>query len=617
MGEIRVQDEQGIVHVFPDGSTPEMIAKVMNVKPPSVNSGLHPTPENPDPSQPGMRPYQDPLQPLPTAEKAAQTMDSMWEGIKNGAYAIPTLLESLHEAHGAHEIEKRGVIKGSLELIKKGFQQLNPIVPDKGQGGLNRAAESFGNVAGGAMTAELMPGAEDVAAAKRAGTAVVDTAKAVNPRGAMAARMAEKPPGEQFTRQEVLDAARSKGVNLDLAQATGSPVASGIKKATEFTLGGGGSYEANTTKNVTALENWADSEMGKYSKNQSTRESTGSQMQEALKTNLETKKATASKAFQELDKTVGKNKVDVTDSVQAEAQKIVDQNKAYYEEHPELKPKQAWGILEDLARRPTKNVTATSAEFTDSAGNPIAQSSKQVADTKSMSWTELHTLRSDLMDFYRNNPDVVKGRSEAWIQQMVGKIDQAMTTSAGGLSGQDLAQFRHANLLWDSIKSTYDNPQSPLYQAVRTRTPSDIPSSLSNKPEVARQVRETLASLQDGGTVEGAFQRQFVEKLITNKGGALDFKNLDSTLRRTPADVLKAMLGDEGAKQLRILGKVALRVTADSNPSGTAKHVVRTGEVVNAIHNPIGGAAEIGTTYAAGKAMTSPSVVDFLTKKKK
>jgi hypothetical protein len=35
MGDIRVQDEQGNVHVFPDGSTPEMIAKAMNVKPPS------------------------------------------------------------------------------------------------------------------------------------------------------------------------------------------------------------------------------------------------------------------------------------------------------------------------------------------------------------------------------------------------------------------------------------------------------------------------------------------------------------------------------------------------------------------------------------------------------
>jgi hypothetical protein len=38
MPEIRVQDEQGTIHVFPDGSTPEMIAKVMNVRPPSATT---------------------------------------------------------------------------------------------------------------------------------------------------------------------------------------------------------------------------------------------------------------------------------------------------------------------------------------------------------------------------------------------------------------------------------------------------------------------------------------------------------------------------------------------------------------------------------------------------
>lgn len=36
MPDVRVQDEQGTVHVFPDGSTPEMIAKAMNVKLPSA-----------------------------------------------------------------------------------------------------------------------------------------------------------------------------------------------------------------------------------------------------------------------------------------------------------------------------------------------------------------------------------------------------------------------------------------------------------------------------------------------------------------------------------------------------------------------------------------------------
>lgn len=38
MPEIRVQDEQGNIHVFPDGSTPEMIAKAMGAKPPSAQA---------------------------------------------------------------------------------------------------------------------------------------------------------------------------------------------------------------------------------------------------------------------------------------------------------------------------------------------------------------------------------------------------------------------------------------------------------------------------------------------------------------------------------------------------------------------------------------------------
>ena len=35
---IRVTDEQGTTHVFPDGSTPEMIAKALNVKLPVTRS---------------------------------------------------------------------------------------------------------------------------------------------------------------------------------------------------------------------------------------------------------------------------------------------------------------------------------------------------------------------------------------------------------------------------------------------------------------------------------------------------------------------------------------------------------------------------------------------------
>lgn len=42
MPETRVQDEQGTVHVFPDGSTPEMIAQALGVRPPASQSAAPP-----------------------------------------------------------------------------------------------------------------------------------------------------------------------------------------------------------------------------------------------------------------------------------------------------------------------------------------------------------------------------------------------------------------------------------------------------------------------------------------------------------------------------------------------------------------------------------------------
>lgn len=171
MPDVRVQDEQGIVHVFPDGSTPEMIAKVMNVKPPSANLGKLQTL---DPNQPGMQPAVNGMAPRDVSDKAAETLDSMWQGIRNGAYAIPNMLNALHDGTPSHEIEKRGVIKGSLELIKKGFEQLNPVAPDRGQGPLNRTAESAGQIMGAAAT----PTPEDFAGISQA---AVDRVKGAIP----------------------------------------------------------------------------------------------------------------------------------------------------------------------------------------------------------------------------------------------------------------------------------------------------------------------------------------------------------------------------------------------------------------------------------------------------
>jgi hypothetical protein len=484
-------------------------------------------------------------------------------------------------------------------FINSGIPLIGPMI--------GRAGEQLasGDVAGGLGTATAIT-APLVAAHPVTAAAVADvggriTAKLPSPRGAMSARMAEVPAGEQFSRGEVLQAARDKGVNLDLAQATDSSLADAAKKANRYSLASQSTYDASHTKNLAALEDWANKEASTYAPESADRATVGGQIQQTLKSGLDEAKNTARAQFEHLDETAPKS-VDATATVEAEARKIIGENKSYYDAHPELKPKQAWGILEDLAKRPQVEEKI-----------PGTASTKLVdAPAKEMSWSELHQLRSDLMDFYRNNPDIVKGRGDAWIQRMVSKIDETMTGASSGLSPEDLTTFREANHTWETVKSTYDNPQHPFYHAVRSQFPSQVPGMLSKgTPELASQVRATLGSL------DGTFQRQFVETLLKDKNGTLDLGKLNQKLKGMPNDHLEAMLGKDGAKQLKLLGKVSQKVFADSNPSGTAKVGVPAAEISGMFNAPIATGAELAAQYGGAKLINSPKVVDFLTKPKK
>jgi hypothetical protein len=439
-----------------------------------------------------------------------------------------------------------------------------------------------GDIAGGlGATAGIGTGLLAAEGPKAVGAALdaIPKPKMPSPRGILAERMSERPAGEPFTRGEVNAAARERGVNLDLAQATDSAIANNVKRANQYSLAAKSKYEANQTNNVAALEKWADDTLGKLSPESTSREALGGQVKTALEQDLMFRKEAARKAFSELDEKIGARAIDASE-IQKSAAKIIDENKGYYEAHKELKPKQAWAILEDLSK------------------------------SKQASWSELHQLRSDLMDFYRNNPDVIKGRGESWIQRMVSTIDNSMTNASGGMAPEDLATFRRANDAWEGIKQTYDSPQSPLYHAIRGQFPSQIPGMLTRSPELARQVRATL------GSIDGPFQRQFVENILNHKDGAtLDLKNLNTKLSRIPDDLLVSMLGEDGAKQMRLLGKVAQKVMADQNPSGTAKAAVPAAEISTTFASPAAGATALGAQYVGGRIMNSPRVIDYLTMK--
>jgi hypothetical protein len=538
----------------------------------------------------------------------------LWDSLKN-MWVSATQSHVNLAAQGNAQMQQPGLankLGGAARTVLSGVPVLGPAV--------QHVADQVdsGDLSGAAGTAAGL--VAPMVAASPAGPAMVDAVTSLpkripTPGGMLAGRMAETAPGSQFSRQAILNDAQAHGVNLDLAQATDHPLLNTVKKGNQPSIAANGMYNAAATRNLDALGEWASDEASRYSPATGGREASGPLIQRALASDVEEKSNAATQIYNELDKNVGNGTPDAT-SVYEKAQKIVNENQAYYDKNPGLKQSQAWRIVNDIADRGKPPVEPAAAAArpegfeTFASGVQPKPKPAPAPDT----WTDLQKMRTDLMSIYRS-PEIVGSRAEGWLKQLAGTIDDSMTGAGSGLRGQDLANFREANGIWESIKSTYDNPQSPLYHALRSDFPSQIPKTLSSAtPELARSVREVL------GNLEGPFQREFVERQLNGKDGVtLDLSGLDARLKRLPQDHLEAMLGPEGADRLRMLGKVAQKVTADANPSGSAKVGVPAAELMSAgaaLVHPMAIPAVVGEfamQRGIGKFMNNPKMLKWLT----
>jgi hypothetical protein len=399
MPEIRVTDEQGTVHVFPDGSTPEMISKAMNLKPPSTEAvsfwsnpkeyltqraaGLRKEAQHQVDQNVGVEGSEAQRNAHGVVDNALTVAKRLGHGmlavVPETAALVDSAAAGLMDWKNA-AVTAAGAVDPAIPAAYFGTQGIADLTGiGGGKSSVKTAIENPTpeNVQAPLVSASMVAGGAGATKAPTAGRAFEAAKNAPNVgRGTMAARMSEQVEPGGPTRQEVLDAAREKGVNLDVAQATDSGVAHAVKKANRYSIASQGTYDAATTKNVNALEQWADSEASKYSPEGGGREIVGPKMQEALKNDLVRKKAASTDLFDKLDQKVGGAPQDVSNTIAAEAQKIIGENAEYYAKHPELKPGKAWAILEDLASKTPGKAVAKAvggSEVIDAGGNPIMQ----------------------------------------------------------------------------------------------------------------------------------------------------------------------------------------------------------------------------------------------------
>jgi hypothetical protein len=408
-----------------------------------------------------------------------------------------------------------------------------------------------------------------------------------------------------ITPLERYGSARAMGVNLDAADATNSGPLKIVKKVNENSLLGSNIYDQTKAANATALSD-STSKILKSMYN-GDRESGGITVQNALKRNQQGLQSTATEGFQSLPQNIP---LPGLEDVGKAAQKMAQDNAAYQDLFPSLKPNKAMSVVGDVGGLgPQPPAPIKLSPFVDESGQAIP-SAKQPPPPAPKSFATGQQLRSDLLEFRRNNPDIVAGQGDAMVGQLAGGVDDALTGASAHLTPDQLQTFRDSNAKWADMKSTYDDPSNPLYHAVRTDNPSQLYSGIGPKtPEMVRNLEERLgpniAPLRRGA-VEGA--------LKTTNDGSPNFKNFGTNLNRLPADYRSALFTPAQQEMLGHLQNTSNVMGQDFNPSGSAKLGQKIGEAGMLGSAVVGHPAGLLplAQYPIARLMNSPDAVDWL-----
>lgn len=408
--------------------------------------------------------------------------------------------------------------------------------------------------------------------------------------------------------------AKRLGVNLDAADATNSPLFGAVKRVNSNSLFGGPTYEAAKANNTSALTGSTNSFLDEIYPGD--RESGGADIQKALKANQQGLQSKATTGFDSLPQDIP---VPGLEDVGKTAQDMAAQNSAYQGLFPSLTPKKTMGVVGDVSGlAPQPPAPIRMSPFVDESGKPLP-SAIQPPPQQPQSFSTAQKLRSDLLDFRRNNPDIVANQGDALIGDLAGKTDEAITGASSLLNPQQLQIFRDANSAWGDMKQTYDDPSSPLYHAVRTDTPSTLYSGIGSKtPENARNLQNRLGpAIQPlrRGTVEAALK-------ATNDGSP-NFRTFGTQLNRIPADYRAELFSPDQNRGLNDIANTSNALSQEFNPSGSGHQVQKLSEAASLFQAPVTAlsghpllaAAPVAynaAQYGAAKLMNSPAFVERL-----
>ncbi len=415
------------------------------------------------------------------------------------------------------------------------------------------------------------------------------------PRELLAGNIHEPIPGTNMTPADRYASMQAMGIQPNAAEATNSPILNAAERLNQNSLTSASMYEKARAANLRALNDYTEKVLDDMS--EMNPEEGGEKIKQGLRNAQVNLQNQATKGFNTLDDLVGNRKMPGS-TLQRAAKNIYDSYSDYASHHPALVPKEAWKVVQDLAG------VSNDPQFSPRA----------------MSFSELHQLRSDLLEMVRSNPDIVKNQAGGWLEQLARAADETMTSGKpGSLNPAGVKIFRDANEAWANMKSTFDNPSHPFYQAARTPTASKLVQGIGQSPEMVNALKSVLSPDKIG-----AIQRGVLEKALgTTKEGNYNFKNFQGMWNKLPKSYRNALFSPEQIQHIEDIGNAGTVLNMDLNPSSSAKLGQKImegsggagaiGPAVTGHPIPLAGAGVYhGTQYGIGRLMNNPGFVDWL-----
>lgn len=154
--------------------------------------------------------------------------------------------------------------------------------------------------------------------------------------------------------------------------------------------------------------------------------------------------------------------------------------------------------------------------------------------------------------------------------------------------------FRSANEHWTGLQEDFNNPRSPLFQALQEPDPNKIPQKFSAKGQIGGSPFNAEV-LDKYGIDKGPLKRMVLQDMLNQ-----DFRIRGKTLAGYSDDFLKSLYTPEELESVYKTGAIARSVGMNTNPSGTAA----VEGAMQDVQKPIRSA--IPKTWSANRTM-SPS----------